>query len=146
VYPIAVRHAHGLVHLKTAGTSYLEALRTIAALEPRLFLEIYSFARDHYERDRASYHVSASVGRTPAPSELSPRLLPPLLDQFDAREVLHVTFGSVLTERTESGAYRFYDRFMAVLEQNPGAYAACLEAHFVRHLAPFVAGMRDRAS
>ena len=31
IYPIAARHTHGLVHLKTAGTSYLEALRTIAA-------------------------------------------------------------------------------------------------------------------
>ena len=30
IYPIAARLTGGLVHLKTAGTSYLEALRTIA--------------------------------------------------------------------------------------------------------------------
>ncbi|HSO24897.1 MAG TPA: tagaturonate epimerase family protein, partial [Chondromyces sp.] len=46
IYPIAARLAAGgpgrgpLVHLKTAGTSYLEALRTVAAAEPELFREI----------------------------------------------------------------------------------------------------------
>src|SRR5918995_7005297 len=32
-------------HLKTAGTSYLEALRTVAALDPDLFREIDDFSR-----------------------------------------------------------------------------------------------------
>jgi hypothetical protein len=33
VYPLAARHARGLVHLKTAGTSYLEALRLAANVD-----------------------------------------------------------------------------------------------------------------
>ncbi len=36
VYPIFARHAGELVHLKTAGTSYLEALRAIARVDRRL--------------------------------------------------------------------------------------------------------------
>ena len=36
IYPIAARLAQGAVHLKTAGTSYLEALRTIAAVDVEL--------------------------------------------------------------------------------------------------------------
>ncbi len=59
VYPIAARLAKGLVHLKTAGTSYLEALRTVAAVDPALFRAIYAFARERYDTDKASYHVSA---------------------------------------------------------------------------------------
>ena len=46
IYPAAMRQTRGLVHLKTAGTSYLEALRTIAAVDPELFREIYVFARE----------------------------------------------------------------------------------------------------
>ena len=65
VYPIAARLARGLVHLKTAGTSYLEALRTIAALDPALFRAIYAFARERYDTDKATYHVSAELGRAP---------------------------------------------------------------------------------
>jgi hypothetical protein len=137
VYPIAVRQTRGLVHLKTAGTSYLEALRTIAEIDPSLFREIYIFARERYETDKASYHVSAELRRAPRPEDLTDAALPELLTQFDAREILHVTFGSVLTTRMEAGGWQFYDRLMTLLRANPEAYATNLEAHFVRHLQPF---------
>ena len=129
VYAVSAELTRGVVHLKTAGTSYLEALRTIGELEPSMLREIYVFARERYETDRASYHVSAQLDRAPLPEDVSDAGLPALLDQFDAREILHVTFGSVLTEKT-GGSYRFYDHFME-------AYAANLEAHFIRHLRPF---------
>lgn len=137
VYPLTMRQTRGLVHLKTAGTSYLEALRTIAALDPAFFRGIYQFARERYETDRASYHVSARLDRAPPPEALTDAGLPGLLGQFDAREILHVTFGSVLTSRLDSGDRRFYQRFMELLRANPEAYARNLEAHFLRHLAPF---------
>jgi hypothetical protein len=137
VYPLAMKHTRGLVHLKTAGTSYLEALRTIAVADPDLFRDIYTFARDRYPTDRASYHVSAEVGRAPDPADLTDTALPALLDNFDARQVLHVTFGSVLTTRREDGGWLFYDRLMGVLRAHPEAYAANLQAHFERHLRPF---------
>ncbi|MGC8779948.1 MAG: tagaturonate epimerase family protein, partial [Anaerolineae bacterium] len=137
IYPIAAQLTGGLVHLKTAGTSYLEALRTIAALDPAFFREIYAFARERYETDRASYHVSAQLGRAPRPEDVAQADLPQLLDQFDAREVLHVTFGSVLRWQNPDGRLRFYDRFMALLRANAEAYAANVKAHFIRHLTPF---------
>jgi hypothetical protein len=132
-----MRHTRGLVHLKTAGTSYLEALHTIAALDTALFREIYQFARERYETDRASYHVSAQLERAPLPGEVSDTDLPGLLGQFDAREILHVTFGSVLTTRTNANEWLFYDRFMTLLRANPAAYASNLKEHFLRHLQPF---------
>ncbi len=135
IYPYAARLAHGLVHLKTAGTSYLEALRTIAGLDPAFFAEIYSFARERYPDDRASYHVSAELARAPLPESIQD--WPGLLEQFDAREILHVTFGSVLTEINQAGYRRFYDRFIEFLQANPDAYASNLEKHFIRHLEPF---------
>jgi hypothetical protein len=138
VYPIAARLAKGLVHLKTAGTSYLEALRTVAAVDPGLFREIYAFARERYDNDKASYHVSAELGRAPAAAEVPEADLPGLLEQFDAREILHVTFGSVLKEARPDGTLLFKDRLFDLLRSNPGAYAGNLERHFVRHLRPFV--------
>jgi hypothetical protein len=135
IYPIASRLAHGLVHLKTAGTSYLEALRTIATVDVDLLREIYVFARQRYEVDRASYHVSAELGRAPLPEAVTN--WPGLLDLFDAREILHVTFGSVLTEKNAAGKKMFYDRFAATLDGNREAYATNLEKHFIKHLEPF---------
>jgi tagaturonate epimerase len=138
IYPAAARETRGLVHLKTAGTSYLEALRTVADVDPGLFREMYAFSRDRYESDRATYHVSATLDRAPLAGSIPERELPRLLDQFDARQILHVTFGSVLSATTDTGRKRFSDRFMALLAEHREQYAAHLEAHFRRHLAPFV--------
>jgi hypothetical protein len=131
VYAIAARHAQSLLHLKTAGTSYLEALRATAHFDPALFREIASFALEHYETDRASYHVSARLDRVPALAKLPDEALPTLLDQFDSRQVLHVTFGSVLT--SEQG---FKTRLLAGLMAHEEEHYAALERHFVRHLEP----------
>jgi len=130
IYPIAARHAGGLVHLKTAGTSYLEGLRALAGADPAFFRAILTLARARYETDRASYHVSADVRRVPPPETLRDDELPALLDDFHARQVLHVTFGYVIATCG--------DRLRAALEAHQEAYYAALEAHFRRHLAPFV--------
>ncbi len=138
IYPIAARQAHGLVHLKTAGTSYLEALRTIAALDPAFFRAIYVFARGRYETDRATYHVSAQLDRAPAPESLADADLPTLFEQFDARQILHVTFGSTLIAKNADGKPQFADHLLGLLRAHPEDYAVNLERHFVQHLAPFV--------
>lgn len=139
VYPAAVRQTDGMIHLKTAGTSYLEALRAVAALDPGLFREVYEFSRGRFEEDRASYHVSAELAKAPSSGELGDAELPGLLEQFDAREILHVTFGSVLLPNDDEGRIR-RDQILDLLRENPEIYADCLESHFARHLKPFAAG------
>ena len=139
IYEIAERETRGIVHLKTAGTSYLEALRTVAQVQPDLLRDIYSFSRERYETDRASYHVSAKLHRASISADLPDAAVPMLLDQFDARQILHVTFGSVLTAQDADGHRHFYDRLMEVLNSHPEAYAINLKSHFLRHLRPFVA-------
>ncbi|WP_119070254.1 tagaturonate epimerase family protein [Aggregatilinea lenta] len=129
VYPLAVRHAHGSVHLKTAGTSYLEALRVWAEIDPAAFREVLDFSRARYETDRATYHVSAQLERVPPTADLSDGALPGLLDQFDARQVLHVTFGSVLDQ--------YGDALRALLRAHEDRYDAVLKRHFDRHLDLF---------
>ncbi len=138
IYGIAARETKGVVHLKTAGTSYLEALRTVAQIDPDLLRQIYAFARDRYEVDRASYHVSAQLDRAPSPNTVRAASAAALLEQFDAREILHVTFGSVLTYAGADGRKPFYEGIMTVLRQHPDSYAANLKSHFLRHLQPFV--------
>src|SRR5579883_2008283 len=116
VYEPAMRSTGGLVHLKTAGTSYLEALRLIAALDSQLFRKIWDFARAHYEADRRTYHVSARMEDTLPAGSLADERLPDLLNQFAPRQVLHVTFGSVLET--------FGTQVQQVLRANRPAYDA----------------------
>jgi len=137
VYPIAVAATRGLVHLKTAGTSYLEALGTVARFDPALFREIYALARDRYSIDRATYHVSAELDRAPDPADVADGNLPALLRDPDPRQILHVTFGSVLEAQDAAGSPRFRSRLIALLRAHLDAYGDALERHFVGHLKPF---------
>lgn len=131
IYPIIARLTNGLVHLKTAGTSYLEALRAVAQVDPTLFRDILAYGIQRYPEDRATYHVSAELRKVPAPDSLADAELPSVLDEFDARQVLHVTFGSALD--------RFGARLIAKLMQCEEVHYNVLQSHFRRHLLPFVA-------
>jgi hypothetical protein len=130
VYPLAMEATRGLVHLKTAGTSYLEALRVLAQKAPPLFRQIVVLARERYATDCISYHVSADVAKMPALAKVPDPLLPNLLDEFNTREALHVTYGSALDE--------LGTEIRRELQQHAEAYAITLEHHFSKHLLPFV--------
>lgn len=132
VYLPIVNATHGLVHLKTAGTSYLEALRVVANVQPDLFREVATLATERFETDRATYHISSSLRDVPAIDSLSDQELPRLLDADPSRQVLHVTFGSALDV--------FHDELMAVLREHEEHHYQTLAAHFERHLLPFATG------
>ena len=131
VYPIIGKLAGDLCHVKTAGTSYLEALRTISRADPKLFRRIVDVAMGRYPADRATYHVSAEVSKMPDVLTISDEGLIGLLDDFNAREVLHVTYGSVIHHPDLRGP------FFKTLRQHEQDYSAVLEAHFDKHLHPF---------
>jgi hypothetical protein len=132
LYPAIAERASGHVHVKTAGTSYLEALRLVAVADPASFRLMLDDARAHFEHDRKSYFLDAELDKVPPAARLGDADLPALLDQFDARQVLHVAFGTLLT--TYGAAIR------GVLLADEAGYRAGLERHFARHLAPFVRG------
>jgi hypothetical protein len=136
VYPVVAAETGGLVHVKTAGTSYLEAVRAVGTIDPGLFREIFDFARGRYEEDKATYHVSADITKVPAADTLKDADLPALLDDFDARQALHVTYGSVLTA---DGGERFRTRILKVLADEEETHYAVLQKHLGRHVAPFAA-------
>jgi len=126
------------IHIKTAGTSYLEALRTIALENPKLFREILDFARNQYDSEKKTYHVSADLSRVRSGTSYNNVELKNLLDDDNVRQVLHVTFGRVLTELDDRGKYLFKDRFIKCLIENEDTYSDFIETHFKRHIAPFV--------
>lgn len=128
----------GRVHVKTAGTSYLEALRTIAAKDPELFGEILDFARRRYDIDKATYHVSAQLDQVPAAQDCTVEDFLRLFDDTNARQVLHVTFGSVLTHKDITLKPVLKNRILQTLEKHEETHYENLERHFRRHLEPFL--------
>lgn len=130
VYPLLAEL--GTWHVKTSGTSYLEALRVLAHIDPPLFRDVLSLARTHLARDRHGYAI-ATRAAVPDDSALADASLAALLDDADARQCLHVTFGTVLSD------VRVGPGLLKVVQSASDQYADALAHHFERHLAPLKA-------
>lgn len=137
VYKAIGQIKRGYTHVKTAGTSYLEALRVVAFAEPDEFRKILDFARIEYEKEKHSYHVSADLKNVHSSDHYSNEELLELFDQNDARQVLHVTFGKVLTTVDEKDEFIFKDKIYNCLKQNEEVHYNYLIHHFINHLNPF---------
>ena len=134
VFPIFGRQAGPKVHLKTAGTSYLEALRIPARHAPDFFREIVDYAFERFDADRKTYHVSTDLNVIPAPTTVDDEALEATyLDENNGRQLLHITYGSVLTAK-QGGEWRFKDRFFALLNEHEEEHFDALEGHFLHHI------------
>jgi hypothetical protein len=147
IYPGLARATGGRFHVKTAGTSYLEALRVVAQQDPPTFREICEFARERYDVDKATYHVHATLDSVPPPAAIAdPGKLEAVYLEcwgdvaegagFTApgRQILHCTFGSVLTHHEYGPAVR------DCIKAHPVVYTEILAVHFEKHLRALQAG------
>jgi len=126
-YPLIAEATKGLVHLKTAGTSWAEALRVIAHNDPDLMREVLVLALDSFEANRKSYHLSCDPAKIP--TDPTDDEVARLMDVVDSRQVLHVGYGAILKE--------FGPRLYQVWNANEEEHYQIIADHFVKHLAPF---------
>lgn len=138
VYKVVGSLDLGAVHVKTAGTSYLEALRAVSVADPEFFREVMSFSIKRFNEDKKTYHISAELDKIKDPFSVSDEELPSYLDDNHARQVLHVAFGSVLSGNLPEAA-NYKTRLMTCLEENEELHEGFLLKHFDKHLSPFQA-------
>ena len=134
-YPLFRKRFGTLFHVKTAGTSYLEALHMLALDEPQFFRDIYRFALTRYDDDKRTYHVTQHP-EVPHIETVPDEQLAGLFGQNDVRQLLHVTYGSVLNRRDEEGKKSFRERLLKALNHHEERYSDLLKEHFKRHLDP----------
>ncbi len=134
VYPVFAKETDGHFHIKTAGTSYLEAIRIIARRAPSLYREIHQFALERFEKDRTSYHVTTDISRITNLNEVTDDKLESFLNFPDSRQLLHITFGSVLTAKDSKGEFLFRDRIYRILFENEDEYYREVSRHIGKHL------------
>ncbi len=137
VYDIISENKDIIIHVKTAGTSYLEAVKVTAARKPDLFRKILDFARGLYEEEKKTYHVSADINKVKPGKEYKDDELVRLFDDNNVRQILHVTYGKVLTDRDNNNEYIFRNDLYKCLKENEDLYDEYLYKHFRKHLAPF---------
>jgi len=128
IYPIIGRYAPDRLHLKTSGTSWLEALRVIAMKNPPLFRKIYKIAYDRFEEHKASYHISARRSGMPPPGRLKEKSMPRLLDRNETRQLLHIAYGSILSDAN------LKSQFIETLMENEELHYRTVARHIERHI------------
>ncbi len=128
VYPTVGRETRHYLHLKTAGTSWLEAVTVIAYKDPQLYRDMHQCALDNVADMLKLYHITADFNKIPALSTLSDDELPGLMTMPEARQLLHINYGPILT-----GALR--QRFFEAMHKFEADYDARIEAHFDKHLS-----------
>lgn len=129
IYELINQYTDGYVHVKTAGTSYLEALRVISQSDPEFFRKILDLSHERFDKDRKTYFLDCRPQMVPTSDQLANLALSELIEQFDARQLLHVTFGSILDE--------YGGQLKAELVAKEKIYESMLIAHFKRHLVCF---------
>jgi hypothetical protein len=135
IYPILGKLAPNMIHLKTSGTSYLESLRIIARHDPKLFREILKCSLEHFWKDRKSYHVSADPSFMPNPDDVPDQELEKIfLNRAEGRQILHVTYGSVLMARNSDGKWFFRERIRRALLENEEEFYETIATHLARHI------------
>ena len=135
VFPDIGEMAKEGLHLKTAGTSWLEAMRLIALTNPSLYREMHQFALSIFKEASKLYPVTADLDRIPKIGTLQDQELPSLLGREDSRQLLHVTYGYLLNAKDENGKNLFKDRLYQTMSKYEEDYWSLVERHIEKHIA-----------
>jgi len=134
VFPIIGKLTNGRYHLKTAGTNWLEAVRVIASKNPGLYREMHTFALENLSEARKYYHITCDLSKIVDLASTPDSNLPAYMDENNARQVLHITYGLILQAKNPDGSFTFRDRIYDTLKVHEADYMAALEKHIGRHL------------
>lgn len=128
VYPAIGRYTGMRLHLKTAGTSWLEAVRVVARTNPVLFREMLGKAFASFEEATKLYHVTTNLAAIPDVLASADSDLERYLDAKDSRQLLHITYGGLLNDP------EIRKSFFQTLARNEETHYAAVEKHMEKHL------------
>lgn len=135
IFPILKKCIKGSFHVKTAGTNWLEAMRLVALKDPSLYRKMHHHALSRFSDARAFYHVTTDVSAIKALKETEDTDLVHYLDDDNARQLLHITYGFLLEDTDGEGNTLFKDAFFTLLAKEEKLYAELLEKHIGKHLS-----------
>ena len=136
------KYTNGNFHVKTAGTNWLEAMRAVATADPALYREVHAYALEMFSEAKKFYHVTTDLTKIPALDTLTDAELPSLFTENDPRQLIHITYGFILTVRNEDGSYRFKDRLYKFWREKEDVYAEMLHQHIGHHLELLYQGFK----
>ncbi|KMZ53778.1 tagaturonate epimerase family protein [Dorea sp. D27] len=128
VFPVIADETKGLFHVKTSGTSWLEAVRVIAGSSPDLYRRMHRKALEHLDEARSYYEVNCDMSAVRPLDTAADDELPAYIEQVDSRQLMHITYGILLND-TE-----MHDAIYEFLKKNEKIYEMQVKRHMEKHL------------
>ena len=126
IYPSFVRNTQNLFHIKTSGTSWLEAVRTIASTNPPFFRELFQIALDTFNENKKAYHINLDKSIIPTSTEsIKDNDLPDTLNDQNLRRLFHIAYGAILEKKEK--------HLMRILFENEQIHYDYLFKNFKKH-------------
>ncbi len=134
ILPAFGRITAGRFHIKTSGTSWLEAMRVVASADAQLFRQIHAFALEKFSEATKDYKVSTTIDSISSIVEVEDADLVKLFADDHQRQLLHITYGAILTAKDGQGKPLFKDELYSVWQTYAKEYSDLLYKHIGRHL------------
>jgi len=144
IFSLVGKYTRGNFHVKTAGTNWLEAMRLVAMVDPNLYREVHRYALTKFPEAKKFYHVTTDLAKIPDVDRLSDPELIGLFRQNDARQLIHITYGFILSDKKADGTFLFKDRLYQLWRDHAEAYSDLLYHHIGRHLELLYSGFNEK--
>ncbi|MCR3906367.1 MAG: tagaturonate epimerase family protein [Tenericutes bacterium] len=141
IFSLIGKHTKGNFHVKTAGTNWLEAMRAVSAVDAKLYREIHKYALSMFDEAQKFYHVTTDLTKIPNIDDLKDEELVDLFKQNDARQLIHITYGFILSAKNEQDEYMFKTKLYNLWHQKAEVYAKMLYEHIGKHLELLYSGI-----
>jgi hypothetical protein len=133
VFPAFSEKTQGLFHVKIS-TTYLESVRIIIRKNPDLYRQMHPYILEKFNQDKASYDLTTDLSLIPDINKIPDSHLEDLLDKDESRQVIHTTYGSVLSDKNKKGTYLFRNQIYQTLYQNEDEHYQFVSEHVKKHL------------
>ncbi len=133
-FPIIAKYTNGVLHVKTAGTNWLEAVRVIAKVNPGLYRRMHAYALEHLDEALKYYHITPDMSTIVPLDTALDADLPEYMNNDAARQVIHVTYGLLLTAKDDAGNFIFKDEFFHTLNEREDEFRQGLVSHIGKHV------------
>jgi hypothetical protein len=144
VFPLIGKATKNVFHVKTAGTNWLEAMRVVAMKNSALYREVHKYALEAFDEARKYYHVTTDIKKIPDVDKLADCDLPELFNQNDSRQLIHITYGLILSKKNADGSFSFKDRLYKFWAEHAEEYAQALDRHIGKHLTELAVKKHDK--
>lgn len=125
VYPVFKEVLNDSFHVKTSGTSWIQAIKTIAVVDRKFFIELILDSLKNFEKNSASYEISANPMNVDV-EKLENENVDEIFNDKNIRQIVHISYGTILSN--------YGEKLYQELEINLPLYIQFVEQHIRKHI------------